>query len=255
MVTSLETEPALATPPSRATTGQPLRDRVVALAEVLLCSSVPTQLALGAVLNLAGWQALGSDGQLSLSFVVTLSLGEAILLIALMVALTHARGESVAALWLGPRPVLREIGRGLLLVPVVIGMVVVLLNSITLLAPSLHNVATNPLERLAGNGASNAALFSLVAIFAGGVKEELQRAFLLQRFERHLGGTTVGVIVLSVAFGFGHSLQGRDAVITTGVLGLVWAVVYVRRRSSIAPIVSHAGFNSLEILRVAITGA
>jgi hypothetical protein len=34
----------------------------------------------------------------------------------------------------------------------------------------------------------------------------------------------------------------------------VWAVIYLRRRSSVAPLVSHAGFNSLEVLRIAIVG-
>ena len=58
-----------------------------------------------------------------------------------------------------------------------------------------------------------------------------------------------------VAFGLGHWVQGLDAVVTTGTLGAFWAIVYLRRRSSVAPIVSHAGFNSLEILRVAATGA
>jgi membrane protease YdiL (CAAX protease family) len=86
------------------------------------------------------------------------------------------------------------------------------------------------------------------------VREELVRAFLLRRFERHLGGAAVGVVVLSVAFGLGHFDQGWDAVITTGMLGAFWALVYLRRRSSIAPIVSHAGFNSLEVLRVAVSG-
>ena len=89
---------------------------------------------------------------------------------------------------------------------------------------------------------------------AGGLREELQRAFLLQRFERHLGGATLGVLVLSTAFGLGHLMQGWDAVITTGTLGAFWAIVYLRRRSSVAPVVSHAGFNSLEILRVALVG-
>jgi membrane protease YdiL (CAAX protease family) len=89
---------------------------------------------------------------------------------------------------------------------------------------------------------------------AGGVREELQRAFLLQRFERHLGGATVGVVVLSVAFGLGHLLQGYDAALATGVLGAFWAIVYLRRRSSVAPIISHAGFNSIEVFRVALGG-
>ncbi len=98
-------------------------------------------------------------------------------------------------------------------------------------------------------------MLGVIAVLAGGVREELQRAFLLRRFEQHLGGPLVGVIVVSIAFGLGHYPQGWDAVIATGVLGAIWAIVYLRRRSSVAPIVSHAGFNSLEVLRVALTGS
>jgi membrane protease YdiL (CAAX protease family) len=177
-----------------------------------------------------------------------------VLLIALMVLLMRAHGESASALWLGEGPLRKEALLGVLLIPVVFVMVVVLLNVLRVTAPWLHNVDTNPLESLASGGVMNASLFALVAIFAGGVREELQRAFLLHRFEQHLGGAWVGVIVLSLAFGLGHYVQGWDAVITTGTLGGFWALVYLRRRSSVAPVVSHAGFNSLEILRVAITG-
>ena len=65
---------------------------------------------------------------------------------------------------------------------------------------------------------------------------------------------TVGVIVLSTAFGLGHALQGWDAAIATGTLGAFWAILYLRRRSSVAPIISHAGFNSIEVFRVAMGG-
>lgn len=228
--------------------------RAIAVAEILLCSSVPTQLLIGATLRGLGWAPLDATGSLSLPFVFVLSLTDTLVLTALMVLLTRLHGETARMLWLGTRPIRREAIAGLLLIPAVFFAVVVLLNLLRLIAPSLHNVPANPLERLAGTP-GQAAMFSLVAIFAGGVREELQRAFLLRRFERHLGGARVGVVVLSVAFGVGHIVQGWDAVITTGVLGAFWAIVYVRRRSSIAPIVSHAGFNSLEILRVAVTGA
>jgi len=227
--------------------------RAIAVAEILVCSSVPTQLLIGTALRGLGWAPLDATGSLSLPFVVALSITDTLVLTALMVLLTRLHGETARMLWLGTRPIRRETIAGLLLIPAVFLAVVVLLNLLRLIAPSLHNVPTNPLERLAGTP-GEAAMFSLVAIFAGGVREELQRAFLLRRFEQHLGGTRVGVVVLSVAFGVGHIVQGWDAVITTGVLGAVWAIVYVRRRSSIAPIVSHAGFNSLEILRVAMTG-
>ena len=93
----------------------------------------------------------------------------------------------------------------------------------------------------------DALIFSVGAIIAGGVREEIQRAFILRRFEQHLGGASVGLVVFSVAFGAGHLLQGWDAAIVTMILGLVWGVVFLMRRSIIAPLVSHACFNLLEI--------
>ena len=227
--------------------------RLVAVLEILLCSSVPTQLALAGALRVAGVQVFSSPGHLSLMFVLILSVGDTVLLAALMVIITRSHGESVRELWVGRGPITPEVVRGVLLIPAVFLMVVVLLNALRLVAPWLHNVDTNPLEQLASTP-GEAALFAIVAIVAGGIREELQRAFLLRRFEMHLGGAMVGVIVLSVAFGLGHIVQGWDAVMTTGVLGAFWALIYLRRRSALAPIISHSGFNSLEILRVAITG-
>jgi hypothetical protein len=100
------------------------------------------------------------------------------------------------------------------------------------LTPQLHNVDVNPFEALAGNSLRDAALLGLVAIVAGGVREELQRAFLLDRFERYLGPSWAGVVLLSTAFGLGHLLQGRDAAIATGAMGAFWAVIYLRRRAA-----------------------
>ena len=59
----------------------------------------------------------------------------------------------------------------------------------------------------------------------------------------------MGVVVTSIAFGAGHfTIQGIDAGLATGLLGLMWALVYLRRRSAIAPMVSHAGFDLLQIV-------
>lgn len=229
------------------------RDRAMAFFEILLCSSVPTQLTIGAILRGFGLRSTDAAGHLSLMFVVTLSLADTALLIALMTLLMRAHGETPRGTWLGERPRFREALRGIATVPLVFVGVGLMLNAIRLFAPSLHNVPNNPLEQLAATP-GQAALFSLVAIFAGGVREELQRAFMLRRFEQYLGGATVGVWVLSIAFGLGHVMQGWDAVVTTAALGAYWAVMYLRRRSSVGPMVSHAGFNSLEILRVAVLG-
>jgi membrane protease YdiL (CAAX protease family) len=244
----------LAFTPAPLDAGPPGQRRLIAIAEIFLCSSLPTQILLQTLLVGFGWAPLSDRGGLSLPFVVTISLADTALLIVLMVVLTRAHGERVSELWLGRRPPAGEIALGLLLVPVVFLLVVVLLNVLRLTLPGLHNVPTNPLEEMARGGMVNAAGLGLVAVVAGGVREELQRAFLLRRFEKHLGGAAVGVVVLSLAFGLGHALQGWDAAITTGALGAFWAVLYLWRRSTLAPLVSHAGFNSLEVLRVAMAG-
>ena len=228
------------------------RPRIQALLEVAACSSAPTQVLISGVLLVAGMPSTGERGGLSLPFIVTVSLADTVLLVTLMVAFTRGRGESVAELWLGGKPVLTEAWRGLALVPVAIVFMLSLILTLRAVAPWLRNVPLNPFEAFARGGTLEALTLGVVAIVAGGVREELQRAFLLRRFERHVGGATVGVVVTSVAFGAAHALQGWDAAVVTGALGAFWAVLYLRRRSSIAPMACHAGFNALEVLAVAL---
>ncbi len=127
------------------------------------------------------------------------------------------------------------------------------LATIQQFAPSLHTVLHNPLQELIRRP-RDAWLFALVVVVAGGVREELQRAFLLHRFETWLGGSAVGLVVTSVAFGGGHLLQGVDAAIATGVLGAFWGLIYLRRRSMVAPAVSHAAFDLLQIVQFLALG-
>src|SRR5689334_2056245 len=146
-------------------------DRAVAVFEILLCSSVPTQLAIGGGLRAAGVASTDAAGHLSLLFVMLLSLIDTTVLILMMGWLMRAHGESPATVWLGERRAWREATIGLATVPLVFLAVGILLNTIRLFAPALHNVKDNPLEQLAGTP-QQAALFSLVAILAGGVREE-----------------------------------------------------------------------------------
>lgn len=220
--------------------------RLQAILEVLMCSSVPTQLAIGGLLGMAGWEM----SLTSLPFVMTVALGDTLVLITLMIVLMRTHGESPSQLWIGTRPLTREVLVGLLHVPLLIISANLLLNAIRLLAPSLHNVEVNPFEQLAASPLEGAAL-ALVVVFAGGVKEELQRAFLLHRFEQHLGGARVGVVVVSVLFGLAHYTQGWDAAVVVGSIGFFWGVVYLRRRSTVAPIVSHATFDLLQVVTAA----
>jgi membrane protease YdiL (CAAX protease family) len=227
--------------------------RVVALLEVMLCSDYPTQAAIGATFASFGYGPYAPSGGLRVGYVATLSLLDTALLVGLMLFFLHAHGERPREVFLGPRPVAREASLGLPLVLVALAIAVGILAPIQRYLPSLHTVERNPLQALIRTP-QDTWLFAIVVVIAGGVREELQRAFLLRRFEVWLGGATVGVFTASVAFGAGHLLQGADAAITTGALGVFWGILYLRRRSVVAAVVSHSGFNLLEIVQFLATG-
>ena len=218
---------------------------MVALIEVLICSDFLTQIAIGGTLAAAGYQPL-VNGRLNIVYVVVLSLGDSLLLIALILLMLNAHGERPRAVLFGPRSIAREIAVGLPLIFVALAIGAAVLLSIQRWMPSLHTVVNNPLQELL-RSPSDAWLFAFVVLIAGGVREEIQRAFLLHRFNVWLGGPVVGLTVTSVAFGAGHLMQGVDATIATGLLGAFWGAIYLRRRSCVAPMISHSGFDLLQV--------
>jgi membrane protease YdiL (CAAX protease family) len=226
--------------------------RLIAFLEGLLCSDYPTQLAIGRAFAAFGYGPFGARGALSVSYVVGLSLADSVLLVTLIALFLYAHGERPRDVILGRRPVAQEAAAGVPLIGVALGIAVAVLLLVQRFAPSLHTVEHNPLQDML-RSPRDAWLFALVVIVAGGIREEIQRAFLLHRFEVWLGGGRVGVVVTSVAFGGGHLFQGMDAVIATGLLGAFWGSVYLRRRSAVAPMVSHAGFDLLQIGQFLIT--
>jgi uncharacterized protein len=225
------------------------RERFAALVEVLLCSGVPTQLLIGQALALGGWRPFTEAGVPQAGPLFALALIDTLVLLLLIVVLQRARGESMRGLLLGDRSIGREAWFGLAIVPALFLAVGVTVLVLRRLFPWLHNVASNPFEQLIRTP-RDAGLFSVVAIVAGGLREEVQRAFLLRRFSTHLGGPAVGLAVVSVAFGAGHLAQGFDAAVATGLLGLAWGVMYLRRGSAVGPIVSHAGYNGTQVLQL-----
>jgi uncharacterized protein len=226
----------------------PLGERIAAAAEVLLCSGFPTQLLLIGLLSVAGLPIRDDGGLLSSPFIFVLSLLDTVLVVGLVLLFLRARGESPRAVLLGTRHVLREAWLGVLLIPVIFVGVVVILMLIITIVPSLHNVPRNPLEDLLRTR-GDAVIFGFVVMIAGGVREEVQRGFILHRFQQFLGGAVTGIVVFSVMFGAGHIEQGWDAAIATAALGASWGIVYLVRRSIVAPMVSHAGFNLAQLAK------
>jgi membrane protease YdiL (CAAX protease family) len=228
-------------------------ERIGAIVEVIICSGFPTQLLLIALLGGFGMPLAGPEGGMNPRFVFAVSLLDAVLVLGLVFVFLRAHGERAREVLIGRVRVLREVFVGIAMIPLAFVVVVVILALVLTYVPQLHNVLKNPLEDMLRTR-SDAAIFAVVVMVSGGIREEVQRGFIIHRFGQYLGGGVFGVIFYSTLFGLGHFEQGYDAMLATGTLGMFWGFVYLRRGSIIAPVVSHAGFNLAQVAKhVALT--
>ena len=136
----------------------------------------------------------------------------------------------------------REAVLGVMLVPLVTFGVARGGAGARALCPSLHNVAVNPMSAFMADPAM-AVAFGVVVVVAGGVREEMQRAFQLHRLTGHVCAPLVALAMTSVAFGRGTPCRAATWRWRRCVLGAFWGALYLRRRSLVAASVSHGLFN------------
>lgn len=246
--------PEVIEPPAAAPRAVLPVERAAAAVEVILCSGFPTQLIIIAGLAAFGMKPTLAGGELSPPFVFTLTLLDTVLLVGLILFFLRAHRESARKTFLASRRSMREVVLGIALIPISFVVVVTVLMLLQLVVPGLRNVPRNPLEDLAHTRA-DAIIFALVVMIAGGLREELQRAFVLRRFEQYLGGGPLGLVLFSAVFGLGHVPQGHDVAVATAILGAFWGAIYLRRRSVLAPMIAHAGFNLAQVVKFVVIGS
>jgi membrane protease YdiL (CAAX protease family) len=242
-------EPPVASPPAVL----PI-DRAAAALEVVLCSGFPTQLVVVTVLTTFGMRMRLADGRLSPPFVFSLTLADTLLLVGLIAFFFRAHRESMRLELFGPETRARDVALGFVLVPASFCLIVFVLLLLQVSVPALHNVAHNPLTDLVKTPI-DAVLFAVVVMIAGGVREEIQRGFVLRRFEQYLGGGAAGLVIFSALFGLGHLEQGYDVALATAVLGAFWGALYLLRRTVLPAMIGHAGFNLAQVIKFIAMGA
>jgi hypothetical protein len=114
---------------------RPAAGRIVAIIEILLCSDIVTQFAIGNTLFALGYRPKLPSGALNVGYVVALSLCDAVLLIGLILALLYAHGERPRELFIGRRPIVSEGVFGLLLIPIAFGIAVAVILTVRRFAP------------------------------------------------------------------------------------------------------------------------
>ena len=239
-------EPA---PPATLAVPRPVLSRWSAFLQVFIVCGIPTQIVAATVLALGFGIPPMMAGNVSFEFVAILSFVDTALVALLIRLFLVMSSERSTDVFVGARPVAGEMLRGLAWLPIVFLGVTGLVLAIRAVAPWMHNVETSPFEAFVSTP-TQAAIFLVVVVLAGGVREELQRAFILHRFEQRLGGVKVGLALFSIAFGAFHIDQGYDVAIAICVLGLFWGAAYIKRRSVIMPMVNHASFNATQVIQI-----
>jgi len=220
-------------------------DRVQALFEVLLLSGLLSSLLAGLILYpFHSWKPPNLlQSAKSLSIFLLLESGIAFLILAVIL---RTRRETISSLGLSWNRWKVHLATGLALVPLLFllnGVVAVIFKTYF---PQYY-LEDNPLIQLIQTP-QQLVLLIFSALVAGGIKEELQRAFILTRFRLYLGGAGLGLVLWSIGFGAGHYVQGVQGIITAGLYGLIFGIIYLQSGSLIAPIVAHGAYDSVALI-------
>jgi uncharacterized protein len=161
--------------------------------------------------------------------------------------LLRANGERLANLGFGWHALRRAWLAGLLFAVGIFVLMNVLLGSV--LAALFGGRGTSPALVALFSDPREAPMWVFCAVVGGGFNEELVRAFVLTRFERAFGtrGLVLAVVVDGVEFGMGHLYQGIPSAVVSGLTGLLFALIFLRRRRVVEAMMAHAGFDLIGV--------
>ncbi len=211
--------------------------------EILLFSGLVSGiLAALPVYAIEGQRALMNNA-VSTSLFLLLESGISFLLLIMLLKLHGERFQDLGLRWNRWRP---NVIAGVLLVPFLF-LIGAIVSSVFRAYFPRYYMETNPLTNMI-HTPQQLGLFIFSALIAGGIKEELQRAFIITRFHQHLGGAGVGLVLWSLVFGAGHYVQGVQGMAIASIYGFLFGLIYIISGSLIAPIVAHGAYDTLALL-------
>jgi membrane protease YdiL (CAAX protease family) len=87
---------------------------------------------------------------------------------------------------------------------------------------------------------SGDAVLALVLVVVVAISEEtIFRGYLITRLTTATRSLGAAIILSAIIFSLGHGYEGSAGMVTVGVMGGVFALVYVWRKSLVAPMVMH----------------
>jgi membrane protease YdiL (CAAX protease family) len=131
---------------------------------------------------------------------------------------------------------------------IVWGILILLIGVVALLnkrqkrkpTPEQLNKALDKVRKLLPVTSRERMWFVAVALTAGICEEFLYRGWLLTLLGHYFSSMWVGLIVSSICFGFAHAYQGRAGILSTGIVGIVFGLVFIASGSLLPGQILHA---------------
>jgi membrane protease YdiL (CAAX protease family) len=158
-------------------------------------------------------------------------------LVSLILYFLWRNGEPVRLIGWTLDNVWREIALAVMLfIPFFPGSIVLerLLRSIGFSVPSTPLPQSMPSATV-----SQVALAGVLVVVVAISEETIFRGYLLLRFKNLAASSFVAVVLSAFIFSIGHGYEGSAGVVTVGVMGAIFALVYLWRGSLVTPVVMH----------------
>jgi membrane protease YdiL (CAAX protease family) len=176
------------------------------------------------------------QGSVSFPLVAVATIFRDLSLVGLVLFFLWRNGETVAHIGWTARRAWKEVLLGVVLfVPFFFGAALLELG-LERVGLSVPKTSASFLEP---QGTAEVALAVALVVVVALAEETIFRGYLLLRFEAVLGGPAAAVLLSSFIFSLGHGYEGSAGLVTVGVMGAVFAIVYLWRRSLVAPMVLH----------------
>jgi len=193
-----------------------------------------------------------SQGTLSFVLAAVSTIVQDLALVSLVLFLLWHNGEPRVRIGWTLRHGWREAALGVLLfIPLIIAAAL-LENAFR--AAGLSGPPTAP-SFLAAKGTAQIILAFILVVVVAIAEETIFRGYLILRFKGVTNNIVVAVLLSAAVFSLGHTYEGTAGVATVGLIGVALAVVYVWRRSLIAPMMMHFLLDFISVVLLPALGA
>ncbi len=173
-------------------------------------------------------------------------------LVCLILFFLWRNGETGERIGWTTRDIPANVALGLALSPAVLfgaGLLDALLRFLGLSGPSSLGRAL-----LVPHGSSEILLAFFLVVVVAASEETIFRGYLIARLAGISRSAPLAVIVSSAIFSIGHGYEGTAGLVTVGIMGLVFALLLVWRKSLVAPTIIHFVNDFVGIVLIPLLG-